>query len=238
MRRLILGLAVVFQFLWLAVPSNLHAQANPVQPSQADTHLAAGEYDKAITAYNRALRLNPKSSVDYNGRGCAWLAKGEYDKALTDFNRAIRLDKQIPFCYHNRGTAWYAKHAYGKAVADFNQAVRLDPNDPETYRFLAWLQATCPDQQYRNGQMALKNANRADQLTGGKTSSCSVVLAAAYAETGDFDKARQWINTAIERDKDEKHKKMHRSQLELYKKHQPCREVDPPHFGRVELKDE
>ncbi len=237
MRRFVLGLAVAFSFLWLAAPSNLHAQANPVQPSQADALITAGEYDKAVAAYTRALRLDPKSSVDYNGRGTAWLAKSEYDKALTDFNRAIRLDKQFPSYYRNRGLAWYAKHDYGKAVADFNQAIRLDPNYPEAYRFLAWLQATCPDQQYRNGQMALKNANRYDQLTGGKTPSCSL-LAAAYAETGDFDKARQWIDKAIELDKNEKQKKVHRSQLELYKKSQPCREAYPfLQSGRVKSSD-
>ncbi len=237
MRRFILGLAVLFSFLWLAAPSNLHAQADPVKASPADALAAAGEYDKAIAAYNRALQLDPKSSPDYDGRGLAWFAKGEYDKALTDFNRAIRLEKQFNY-YNNRGSAWYAKHDYGKAVADFNQAIRLDPNDPHAYSWLGWLQATCPDQQYRNGRTALKNANRAAELTGGKTPCCSL-LAAAYAETGDFDKARQWISKAIGLAKDEKIKKVLRSQLELYKKYQPCREADPFHSGRggVEFKD-
>ena len=87
---------------------------------------------------------------------------------------------------------------------------------------LAWFQATCLDQRYRDGKKALANALHAVELSGGKRSPSADTLAAAYAECGDFAKACEWETTAIaiaiERQKQECH-----SRLELYKQGKPYR---------------
>jgi tetratricopeptide (TPR) repeat protein len=50
-------------------------------------------------------------------------------------------------------------------------------------------------------------------------------LAAAYAEAGDFDKAVQWQEKAIELAPEEA-KNHYRSRLDLYKSGRPYREAD------------
>ena len=102
----------------------------------------------------------------------------------------------------------------------------LNPNLAAAYRDLAWLHATCPNEKYRDGKKAFENARKAFQLSGGKEWSYLVTLAAAYAESGNFDKAKYWEAKAIEmvttdklaKDKD---KAEARSRLELYKKGRP-----------------
>jgi Flp pilus assembly protein TadD len=118
---------------------------------------------------------------------------------------------------------WTARKEYDKAVADFSHAVKLDPKNANSCNALAWLQATCPDQRYRDGKNAVVNALRAVQLSGGKNGEYTDTLAAAYAESGDFAKAREWETKAISLAVDEKKKQGFRSRLELYKQSKPYR---------------
>ena len=55
-------------------------------------HAKTGNYDKAITDYSEAIRLNPEfRRWDYN-RGMCYSLKGDHDKAIADCTEAIRLD--------------------------------------------------------------------------------------------------------------------------------------------------
>ena len=54
---------------------------------------------------------------------------------------------------------------------------------------LAWVLATCPDPSLRNGPEALALAERAMQLTGGGNPMVLRVLAAAFAENGQYPDA-------------------------------------------------
>ena len=49
-----------------------------------------------------ALRLNPKLSDAYVGRGWVYLRKNEMDKAIADLNECIRLDPNSQSAYYNR----------------------------------------------------------------------------------------------------------------------------------------
>ena len=187
------------------------------------------EYDKAIADCNQALALNPAFATALNNRGAAWYEKGEYDKAITDCNEAIRLDPKDAKAHGTCGNAWNAKGDYGKAIDDFNQAVTLNPKLAAAYRDLAWLHATCPNEKYRDGKKAFENARKAYQLSGGKEWSYLVTFAAAYAESGHFNKAKFWETKAIEmattdKSAKDKDKAETRSRLELYKQGKPYHE--------------
>ena len=183
-----------------------------------------GDFDKAIADFNQALRIDVNYIAVYINRGNAWENKGDFDKAIADFNQALRLDVNYTKVYINRGWAWNGKGEYEKAIIDFNEALRLDANYAYAYGSLAWLQATCPDSRYRDGKAALKNANKAYQMEGWKNWGGPDTLAAAYAENGDFEKAREWETKAIEMATDEKSKQRCRSHLKFYKQNKPYRE--------------
>jgi tetratricopeptide (TPR) repeat protein len=188
-----------------------------------------GEYDKAIADFNEAVRLNPNNPNDYGARGMAWLEKGQYDKAIADCNDAIRLNSKDANAYGTRGFAWRKKGEYDKAIADFNQAVTINPKDAFAYNELAWLYATCPDEQHRDGKKAVENANVANRLTEGKNCGCMDTLAAAYAESGNFEKAREWETKVIklaatDKSVTAKNRADAASRLELYKQNKPYRD--------------
>ena len=58
--------------------------------------------------------------------------------------------------------------------------------------------ATSPDEKLRDGPRALKFATKAAEATKYETPHILSTLAAAYAETGDFENAAKWSQKAVE----------------------------------------
>ena len=146
-----------------------------------------------------------------------------YDKAIADYSAAIRLDPKCVLAIANRGLAWQDKGDYYKALADYNRAVKVDPKYGRGYTARAWLYATCPDKKFRDGKLAVESATRACDLTGWKEADKLAVLAAAYAETGDFQKAVKWQEKVAGRFMTRRTGKKALERLALYKDHKPCR---------------
>jgi hypothetical protein len=63
------------------------------------------------------------------------------------------------------------------------------PDSPRMLDELAWLFATYPDSNVRDGAEAVRLAERACKLTDRRVPSLLATLAAAYAETGDFSRS-------------------------------------------------
>jgi tetratricopeptide (TPR) repeat protein len=181
------------------------------------------EYDKAIADYSQAIQLYPLWANTFNNRGWTWHRKKAYDKAIADYSEAIRLDPKCVLAIANRGLAWQDKRDYYKALVDYNRAVKVDPSYARGYTARAWLYATCPDKKFRDGKLAVESATRACDLTGWKEADKLAVLAAAYAERGDFDKAVKWQEKAITLFLDLEDRKKGLERLSLYKDKKPCR---------------
>ena len=155
------------------------------------------EYDRAIVDLDQALRLNPQLSLAYVNRSNAWFRKGERDKAVVDCDQALRLTPKNADLYVYRSHLRCTGGEYAKAIADCNEALALNPQCTEAYNHLAAIQSTCSDARFRDGQKALANVRRAHRLDGGKSFIYVCTLAEAYAENGDFVKAREWMEKAI-----------------------------------------
>ena len=69
------------------------------------------------------------------------------------------------------------------------RALLLRPDFPEALDELAWLLATSPQNDLRNGVEAVPMAERACELTQGGTWRQRLTLAAAYAEAGRWNEA-------------------------------------------------
>ena len=145
------------------------------------------------------------------------------DKVVADYTEAIRVDPGFALAYVVRGNYWHAKGVYEKALADFNEAVRVDPGDGGGYVCRAWLWATCPSAEYRDGPRAVASATRACELTRWKEPYEISTLAAACAEAGDFAAAVKWQEQALPLYKDEILKQNARTRLALYQAKQPYR---------------
>jgi tetratricopeptide (TPR) repeat protein len=180
------------------------------------------EYDKAIESYSAALRLNPNKYEVFSNRGVAYFGTKEYDKAIADFSETIRLSPNDAYAFRMRGLAHNRTRHYDQAIADYNEAIRLDPKNAYAFANLAALLATCPDADRRNGKRAVELATKACELSRLELAPTLVVLAAAYAECGDFEQAVNWQEKAIELGIKDKDKAQER--LELYRSGKPYRE--------------
>ncbi|MGO9597505.1 MAG: tetratricopeptide repeat protein [Isosphaeraceae bacterium] len=192
--------------------------------------LAKGELGNAINDYNKATALNPRHAAAFYNRGNARAAQHAYDNAIADYDEAIRYDPKYAVAHLNRGIASAGKHDYDKAIADYNKSIDLDPKNAKAYNERAWLWATCPDKKYRDGKKAIESATRSCELTDWKVDQFLDTLAAAYAESGDFDAAVKWQEKAIgllTKDSDQ-YRKDFEAHLTLYRAKKPYREEPKP----------
>ena len=89
------------------------------------------------------------------------------------------------------------------AIFEYKKAITINPNFAEAYNNLAWIYATSPKVTFRNGQEAVSLATKACVLTKFKNASLLDTLAAACAEQGNFKKAIEYQNRAIDLSQEE-----------------------------------
>ena len=98
----------------------------------------------------------------------------------------------------------------------------------------AWLLATAPDANIRNGTEAVALAEKANEIASGKSPDVLDTLAAAYAETGDFVKAREFADRALDLAVAQKDKDLStaiRARIQLYNAGKPFHDDRPSVTG-------
>ena len=133
--------------------------------------------------------------------------------------------------YHNRGLAYLSKAEYDQAVRDFAKAIELNPDSVRAYNSLAWILATCPESQIRDGAEAVRLAERACGLGNNRVPALLDTLAAAYAETGQYDQAIKTAEGAVQLAKAAKDEELTEKilrRIELYKGRQPYHSQPSP----------
>jgi|GEM_PF-1649339 len=154
-----------------------------------------GEYDKAIADYTHALEVNPNRAETYHNRGGAWFYKSGYDQAISDYTRGLEIAPDDSEAHNNRGAVWYYKGDYEKAIADHAKALKISEDCAEAYQQMAWILASCPIAEYRDGTKAVDMARKAVALK--PLPNILDTLAAAYAEAGQFEDAVKTQKEAI-----------------------------------------
>jgi Tfp pilus assembly protein PilF len=114
------------------------------------------------------------------------------------FSRVLEQDSDDIRALRFRADAYLNIGEHDKAIADFEQALPAFEDDQSLLNNYAWVLATSPDDSLRDGTRALELATKAADLTGYETPHILSTLAAAYAETGDFENAKKWSAKSIE----------------------------------------
>jgi tetratricopeptide (TPR) repeat protein len=193
-----------------------------------------GRPSEAMVHYRIQAVLSPLDyRVHYNLARI--LAKqGQWQEAIKEYDAAADMGANPDdYIVHlNLADALTHLGREPEAVSHLNEALRIKPDSTEAMNNLAWLLATSPDTNVRDGKRAVALAERACTLTDFKQTIFVGTLAAAYAEAGRFDdamamaeKACALATVAGETDWLKKNQEL----LNLYQNHQTYRDkTDKP----------
>ncbi len=135
--------------------------------------------------YSEALEIAKKAEETVEGR------IKEAKEESPDENLVLEKKSVVQFLANFYLTA--GEHS--KAVEYYEAFLALDDSEVVVLNNLAWLYATSPDDEVRNGRKALTLAEKA--VAQEPVSGYLSTLAAAYAESGDFEKALEVIGKAL-----------------------------------------
>ena len=85
------------------------------------------EWTKAVSAYERALALDPKFPRLYSKLGVALFYAGFPDRAEVILSKAIRLNRTDPYPYFNLGMVYERSGKMRLAIGAFTQFIKLAP---------------------------------------------------------------------------------------------------------------
>ena len=156
------------------------------------------DYAKAIDYFQKVIDIEPNHANAYNARGLAYLDKADYDRAARDFSKAIELNPMVAETHMNMGRALLRQNKTTEAIKYYRQALQLRNDWPNLLNNFAWILATHQDDRIRNGAEAVRLAKRACQLDSYRVPAALDTLAAAYAETGQFDLAVKTAQNALQ----------------------------------------
>jgi tetratricopeptide (TPR) repeat protein len=209
-----------------------YSKAIEIDPRSLQTYVNRGNarYRKgdkagAIADYNKAIEIDPRQPKAYNNRASMREENGDLDGALADYTQAIEIDARYSKAYHLRGNLKKKKGDAEGALADFLKAIETDSRNAQAHNALAWLLATATTDKLRDGKMAVEHAQKAAELTTWQDPNILDTLAAAYAETGNFEEAIKWQNKALSFPEYAKgHGEEAGQHLQLYTERKPYRE--------------
>jgi len=149
-------------------------------------------------------------------------AQQDFDMAFND--QSWQSADQSAFQEYS---GFVASGRYADAIENVDSALESHPDSPFLHNNKAWLLATCPDDDVRDGELAIEHATKACELSGWTNVMFLDTLAAAYAEAGDFESAVKWQEEAIRLDNGA-FKQDFQKRLRLFKAGKPYREGVPP----------
>jgi tetratricopeptide (TPR) repeat protein len=190
--------------------------------------------DEAIKDMERLAQRNPKDTLTLHQLAMFYGAKKNSVKAIETYRELLRLKPDDWRAMRGLADALLNVGQHAEAIAVYEKAVKLQPKDDGILNNLAWVLCTSPDDKLRNGRRAIELATQACKATDYKVPHILSTLAAAYAETGDFDNAIKWLNNGLEiaekaketdKEKDKETKDALKKELEHYKAKKPSREI-------------
>ncbi len=184
----------------------------------------AGKFDEAIGQVEELLQADPEDVESRLQLGMLYSGNHRHRKAILIFSEILAKDPENWSALRGRGDARLGIGQHAEAIADYEKAYKLRPDDSGLLNNFAWVLATSPDDKLRNGKRALELAQEAARLTDHQQAHILSTLAAAYAETGDFETALKWSQKAVDTGKDEQKADLAK-ELESYKAKKPFREL-------------
>jgi tetratricopeptide (TPR) repeat protein len=158
----------------------------------------SGRIDEAIAHYQEAVQEDPHFAEAYYLLGNDLFRTSRIDDAIAAYERALQSRPVYPEVENNIGLAFLKEGRPNEAIAHWENAVANESDFVPALNNLAWVLAAFPEASIRNGDKALRLAERANQLSGSKDPAVLRTLAAAYAENGRFTEATTTAQSGLQ----------------------------------------
>lgn len=204
------------------------------QPGSLRAHLMRtqlldrlGRDDEALEALEKLAEAAPQRPEIQLQLGAHYMDLQRPAPAIDAFTRVLELVGDNELAFRMRGDMYLRIGKHAEALSDFSKAMEMNPDDSGLLNNYAWTLATSPFDELRDGQQALELARKACELTNYEASHILSTLAAAHAEVGNFDKAVEWSQKAVDlgRENDDPQLDQLSAELASYKDRKPWREL-------------
>jgi tetratricopeptide (TPR) repeat protein len=199
-----------------------------------------GRYADAIADMEMLVRANPNDASWVMQLASYYQMDNRPRRAISLLDEIVRRDPEQWRALRLRGDAKLAIGEHASAVEDYEQAIKVleetrevsedaastDDDYSGLMNNLAWVLATSPTDELRDGERSVELGLKACEVTNYEAAHILSTLAAGYAEIGDFENARKWSAKAVEigaKDENEQLEQL-KEELESYKQNKPWRE--------------
>jgi tetratricopeptide (TPR) repeat protein len=168
-------------------PTNFAARINLGGLLAKSDHL-----DGAVSQFQQAVAINPTNALARVDLGTALYQSGLTNEAIRQLEAAAQIEPGNYGVRINLGSLLYQQHRLDEAINQFKAACELRPDlapGRERLNRIAWILATSPVAEVRDGTKSLALAEELARLTGGTDPAVLATLAAALAETGNLTDA-------------------------------------------------
>jgi protein O-mannosyl-transferase len=187
--------------------------------------LNKGELGEAIYQYQKAVELKPGDAGVHYNLANTLLARGEVDDSIAEYQASLAINPNNADAHNNLGAVLLGQGKLDEAIDHYQKALEIDPHDVRAEGNLAWALATSPQSTIRKA-IAVKLAEHANETTGGTNPLVLHILAAAYAQNGQFSQAIEIAEHALELATERNNAALAdslRAELDLYRNGLPCR---------------
>ncbi len=165
----------------------------------AECYRKLEQYDTAIKHAIRSLELSRDSIGAYYDLCVSYYGKGMFDEPSKHITREIIEHPQYSELVASLAEKLYEKGQIRRAYKKYSKVLEIDPESFDGLNSVAWFQAASTIEGIRNPQQAVANALKACQIADEKQEPIAFdTLAVAYAAAGDFQKAIETAQKAIE----------------------------------------
>ncbi len=160
---------------------------------EADQHTGGNE---ALIQLDRALDLNPNSSIVRSLRGLYFQRTGNHNEALKEFQSVTRLEPENPALFVSLGDAYAMTGDLILGLQAYQYAATLAPGDVQYWLLLA---AFCAENNVNLNDVGIPAAQKAVELSP-KDAHTLDVLGWTYSLAGMYSEAQQMLQQALEQD--------------------------------------
>jgi len=157
-----------------------------------------GDYQESFKHLRQAIRINPLFVESHLNLGKFLLQQDHPAEALPELETAATLRPRLASAQEALANDYGAVGNSTEALTHLRKALDIDPKSVSALSAAAWLLATTPDADIRNGVEAVALAERANDLMSESDPEVLDTLAASYAETGQFTKAITTANRGLD----------------------------------------